>query len=104
MDPVAAGADIVGRRAAAPGVDHVVARRAGDHVLDKGTREAQPTVLVEPAALGQGEFQQLLGRIADAEGLQKLERTLVDALNVAVLQRPVGATLQAGPNRLVAGA
>jgi hypothetical protein len=74
---------------------------SGDDVFDQTAREAEPVVLVHPTAAFQRDLAKRWERPAHADGLEHVERALVDALDVAVAQRPVGATDETRSHRRV---
>ena len=79
---LAAGPDVIVRRAAAAGIDHIFTASTGDNVFHQGAGKAEPAVFVQVRALGKRDLVQLVGGIADAESLQEVERPLVNALDV----------------------
>lgn len=75
---------------------HEAAGHGRDHVLHQGPREAQPVVIVDPAAPGQGVFFQDRKGIGHADPFQEVECRLVNAFHVPVGERLVAAARQAG--------
>ena len=57
-------------------------------------------MLVEVTALGQRDLVELVGRIADPEGRQQIERAFVNAPDIAFGQRLERAAGETGAHRL----
>ena len=79
-----------------PRVQHEVAGAGCQRILDEGARDAQPAVLVDPAALRRHRVDAGRDGLGEAYGFKQLEGGLVDALHLVVGERLVLAALHAG--------
>ena len=76
-----------------------IARRLGQHVVDKRPREADTAVIARDGTDGRHIGDARVGRLAQADFLEDLVHRIVDCVHRRVIQRAVLAAGKAGTDR-----
>ena len=70
-------------------VEHDIAGRSGDHILDERTRKAQPPGFAHSRSVGQCQVADRCRRVAHADLFEHVQHRLMDSFDVAFAERLV---------------